>query len=110
MLKALLGLIAGIAAGCIFPLAMTGAYTKIFSVVLFVAIDSVFGGLRAMLNSHFDDTVLITGFAINAAFAAFLVVLGDNIGLDLYYVALLVFGFRIFKNLAGLRRHLLKKI
>lgn len=91
-----------------FPLTVTGAYTKLFSVVLLVALDSVFGGMRAHVNNYFSDTVFITGFAINALFAAFLVALGDNISLDLYYVALLVFGFRIFKNLAGLRRHLLK--
>ena len=41
--------------------------------------------------------------------AAFLVFVGDRLGIDLYYVALLTFGFRIFKNLAILRRHLLKK-
>lgn len=110
MLKAIIGLAAGIAAGCLCPLTITGAYTKLFSVVLLVALDSMFGGLRAAFNNHFSDTVFITGFAINALFAAFLVILGDNIALDLYYVALLVFGFRIFKNLAGLRRHLLKKI
>ena len=45
--------------------------------------------------------MIITGGAI-----AFI---GDKLGIDLYYVALLVFGFRIFKNLAGLRRHLLSK-
>lgn len=110
MLKSLIGLLLGIAAGCLCPLTITGAYMKLFSVVLVVALDSVFGGLRASFTRQFSDTVFITGFATNALFAAFLVVLGDNIGVDLYYVALLVFGFRIFKNLAGLRRHLLKKI
>ena len=108
MLKPLLGLIVGIIAGCLFPLDLTGEYTKLFSVVLLVALDSVFGGLRAAVNEHFSDTVFITGFLTNALFAAFLVFVGDRLGIDLYYVALLVFGFRIFKNLAGLRRHWLK--
>ena len=41
--------------------------------------------------------------------AALLVFIGDRLGIDLYYVALLAFGFRIFKNLAILRRCLLRK-
>ena len=108
MVKPLTGLIFGVIAGCLFPLDLTGEYTKLFSVVLLVALDSVFGGLRAAVNEHFSDTVFITGFLTNALFAAFLVFVGDRLGIDLYYVALLVFGFRIFKNLAELRRHWLK--
>ncbi len=108
MVKPLIGLLIGIVLGALMPLDFTGPYTKLFSVVLLVALDSVFGGLRASVNAHFNDTVLITGFLTNALFAAFLVFVGDKLGIDLYYVALLVFGFRIFKNLAGLRRHLLK--
>ena len=108
MLKPLIGLLIGIVLGTLTPLDFAGAYTKMFSVVLLVALDSVFGGLRAAVNAHFSDTVFITGFLTNALFAAFLVFVGDRLGIDLYYVALLVFGFRIFKNLAGLRRHVLK--
>lgn len=110
MTKALIGLILGIVLGCLCPITITGAYTKLFSVVLLVALDAIFGGLRAAVNDKFSDTVFITGFITNALFAAFLVFLGDSLGLDLYYVALLVFGFRIFKNLAGLRRQLLKNL
>lgn len=110
MTKVLIGLAIGIALGYLYPITITAAYTKLFSVVLLVALDSLFGGLKAAFNAHFSDTVFITGFIANALFAAFLVFLGDNLGIDLYYVALLVFGFRIFKNLAGLRRHLLKNL
>lgn len=110
MTKALIGLILGIVLGCLCPITITGAYTKLFSVVLLVALDAIFGGLRAAVNDKFSDTVFITGFITNALFAAFLIFLGDSLGLDLYYVALLVFGFRIFKNLAGLRRQLLKNL
>ncbi|MBR4384737.1 MAG: small basic family protein [Selenomonadaceae bacterium] len=108
MAKPVIGLIFGIIAGSFFPLDIMGAYTKLFSVVLLVALDSVFGGLRASVNKNFSDMVFISGFLTNALFAAFLVFVGDRLGIDLYYGALLVFGFRIFKNLAGLRRHLLK--
>jgi len=110
MTKLFLGLASGIALGCLCPVTIGSAYTKLFSVVLLVALDSLFGGLCAAVNARFSDTVFITGLLTNALFAAFLVVFGDNLGIDLYYVALLAFGFGIFKNLARLRRHLLKNL
>ena len=110
MIKVVLGLLIGILIGCFSPTVIFGDYTKLFSVVLLVALDSVFGGLRASVNEYFSDAIFITGFLTNSIFAVFLVYVGDHLEIDLYYVALLVFGFRIFKNLAGLRRRLLKKI
>ena len=50
----------------------------------------------------------MTGFFSNTLLAAALVFIGDRLGIDLYYVALLAFGFRMFKNLAMLRRYLLR--
>lgn len=110
MILPVLGLLAGLFLGYIFPIALFPlAYTKLFSVALLASLDSVFGGLRAAVNGNFDNTVFISGFFSNSVMAAFLVYVGDHLGIDLYYVALLTFGFRIFKNLAILRRHLLKK-
>ena len=40
---------------------------------------------------------------------SFLVYIGDRLGIDLYYVALLAFGLRVFQNLAILRRHFFEK-
>lgn len=108
MTKALIGFVAGVTLGGLCPITIPAACNKLFSVVLLVAFDSVFGGLRAAFHARFNDAVFISGFITNATFATFLVFLGDRLALDLYYVVLLVFGLRIFKNLAGLRRHLLK--
>jgi len=104
-----LGLVLGFAIGYVFPVVIPFAYAKLFSVALLASLDSVFGGLRAAFSGHFDNTVFISGFFTNALLAAFLVFVGDRLGIDLYYVALLTFGLRIFKNLAILRRHFLKK-
>jgi len=109
MILPVLGLILGFALGYVFPVIIPVAYAKLFSVALLASLDSVFGGLLAAINGNFDNTVFISGFFTNALLAAFLVFVGDRLGIDLYYVALLTFGFRIFKNLAILRRHLLKK-
>jgi small basic protein len=39
--------------------------------------------------------------------AVLLTFVGDQLGLDLYLVALITFGLRIFQNVALIRRHFL---
>lgn len=109
MILPILGLVVGLVLGYYCPFLIPIAYAKLSSVALLACLDSVFGGLRAGVSGRFANKVFISGFFINALFAAFLVYIGDHLGIDLYYVALLAFGFRIFKNLAILRRHFLKR-
>lgn len=104
IVSVLLGLVIGYSS----PLVIPVAYSKIFSVALVAALDAAFGGLRAVVSERFDKRVFVTGFFSNTLLAAVLVFIGDRLGIDLYYVALLAFGFRMFKNLAMLRRYLLR--
>ena len=104
IVSVLLGLVIGYSS----PLVIPVAYSKIFSVTLVAALDAAFGGLRAVVSERFDKRVFVTGFFSNTLLAAALVFIGDRLGIDLYYVALLAFGFRMFKNLAMLRRYLLR--
>ena len=104
IVSVLLGLVIGYSSQLVIPV----AYSKIFSVALVAALDAAFGGLRAVVSERFDKRVFVTGFFSNTLLAAALVFIGDRLGIDLYYVALLAFGFRMFKNLAMLRRYLLR--
>ena len=104
IVSVLLGLVIGYSS----PLVIPVAYSKIFSVALVAALDAAIGGLRAVVSERFDKRVFVTGFFSNTLLAAALVFIGDRLGIDLYYVALLAFGFRMFKNLAMLRRYLLR--
>lgn len=109
MLLPIAGLIIGMGIGLVFPVSIPQQYSLFMSVALLASLDSVFGGLRAGIEEKFDNTVFITGFFTNALLAAGLVYIGDRLGIDLYYVALLAFGLRIFQNLAIIRRYFLKK-
>ena len=104
-----IGLAVGLIIGVLFPIRVPVEYTLYMSVALLASLDSVFGGLRAGAEEKFDNTVFVTGFFTNALLAAILVYVGDRLGIDLYYVALLAFGLRIFQNLAIIRRYFLKK-
>lgn len=106
---AVLGLAFGIALGLNLPVTIPQAYAKYMSVAALAAMDSVFGGIRAALEDHYDNRVFITGFFSNALLAAGLAFIGERLGIDLYLAAVVAFGVRLFQNLAIIRRHLLKK-
>ena len=109
MILAVFGIIIGIIIGTLFPINVPVEYAKFMSVALLASLDSVFGGLRAGIYENFDNTIFISGFFTNALLAAGLVYMGERLGIDLYYVASLAFGLRIFQNLAIIRRYFLKK-
>ena len=109
MMLPIVGVLLGIAIGLLFPLSMPVEFGKFLAVALLASLDSVFGGLRSALEEKFDNAVFISGFFVNALLAVVLVFVGDRLGIDLYYVASLAFGLRIFQNLAIIRRFFLKK-
>ena len=109
MMLPIVGVLLGIAIGLLFPLSMPVEYGKFLAVALLASLDSVFGGVRSALEEKFDNAVFISGFFVNALLAVVLVFVGDRLGIDLYYVASLAFGLRIFQNLAIIRRFFLKK-
>lgn len=103
------GLVLGVAIGIISPFDVPVSYAKYTSVALLAALDSVFGGTRAAIERTFQLSIFITGFFSNSLLAAVLVFLGNAVGIDLYYVALISFGLRLFQNTAAIRRLLLTK-
>lgn len=105
----IIGVIIGILIGLFFPIKLPVEYSKYLSVALLASLDSVFGGIRAAMEEKFDNTVFITGFFFNAVLAVMLVFIGERLGMDMYYVASLAFGLRIFQNLAIIRRYIIKK-
>ena len=109
MMLPIFSVLAGIVIGLFFPASMPVEYGKFLAVALLASLDSVFGGLRSVMEEKFDNTVFISGFFVNALLAVILVFVGERLGIDLYYVASLAFGLRIFQNLAIIRRFFLKK-
>lgn len=103
----LAALVAGVLLGASIPLQIPIFYGRYLSVALLAALDSSFGGLRAGLEGKYDNTVFITGFFLNALLAAGLTYVGDRLGVELYFAALVAFGIRIFNNLGALRHLLL---
>jgi len=74
------------------------------------ALDAVFGGVRARLDGIFDDKQFVVSFVSNVLVAAFIVFLGDQLGVggQLSVSVVVVLGVRIFSNVAAIRRHLFR--
>lgn len=79
-------------------------------IAVIAALDAVFGAVRALLDGIFDDKVFVVSFLSNVLVAAFIVFLGDQLGVgsQLTTGVVVVLGLRIFSNVASIRRHLFR--
>lgn len=95
------------------------ALARYTAVAVLAGLDTILGGMRARLTNQFDDVIFVTGFFANALLAGGLVILGERLGLEtgfgdervsaMLIAAAVVFGARIFNNLAALRRILIER-
>ena len=107
MLLPLAGLLVGVLLGLLLQVDVSFEFARYSAVAIVAALDSVLGAVRAELDGVYDNRIFITGFVTNALVAVLLTFIGDRLGLDLYLVALITFGPRIFQNVALIRRHFL---
>ena len=100
---AILGILVGLNA----PVQIPPGYARYTAVMILAALDSIFGAIKAWLNGNFENRVFISGLLVNSVVAGALTYLGDKLGVELYFAAIVAFGVRIFDNIAVIRRHLL---
>jgi small basic protein len=105
VLLPIVGLLVGIAAGWFLNVNVSFELSRYSAVAILAALDSVLGAVRAELDGTYNNRIFISGFVTNAIVAVILTFIGDRLSLDLYLVALINFGFRIFNNVALIRRH-----
>lgn len=106
----LVGILAGILIGLIMPFKLPVEMSSYLSIAILAALDTVFGGIRAMMEDHFQMDVFLTGFFGNALLAAGLAYMGDRLNVPIYLAAIFAFGTRLFHNFAAIRRYLLEKL
>jgi len=107
VLLPLAGLLVGILLGLVLNVNVGFELSRYSAVAILAALDSVLGAVRAELEGVYDNRIFVSGFVVNAVVAVLLTFIGDRLGLDLYLVALITFGLRIFQNVALIRRHYL---
>ena len=107
---AVIALAAGVAAGIFLHPGVPPELLPYLPIAVVAALDAVFGGVRAKLDGIFDDKQFVVSFVSNVLVAAFIVFLGDKLGVggQLSTGVVVVLGVRIFGNVAAIRRHLFK--
>ena len=107
---AVLALVAGVIAGVVLQPTVPLLLQPYLPIAVVAALDAVFGGVRATLDGVFDDKQFVISFISNVLVAAFIVYLGDQLGVggQLSTGVVVVLGVRIFGNVAAIRRHVFK--
>ena len=103
---ALLGLLLGAVLAIILQPTVPQELSRYVVMAVVAAIDSSLGGMRAFLERTFNDRIFVIAFLINAALAVGLIWVGDQLGADLATAIVVVFGVRIFQNVAAIRRRI----
>lgn len=109
ILAVLIGLGAGVALGLVLNIGYPVEYSFYITMALLAALDSIFGAVKSQMQGKYNTLIFLSGFVTNALLAAFLAFLGDKLGIPLYYAAILVFGGRLFNNIAVIRRLLIER-
>lgn len=103
MLIVVSALVGGVLALLLEP-TISAEQARYLAVAVIAAVDAALGGVRAHLEKTFSDRVFVVAFVANASAAAAFVWFGDQLGVDLVTAVAVVFGVRIFQNLAAIRR------
>jgi small basic protein len=101
---AIVGLVVGALVALVLRPSVPADASRYVAMAVVAAIDSSFGGVRTYLERTFNDRIFVIAFISNAALAIGLVWVGDQLGVDLTTAIVVVFGVRIFQNLAAIRR------
>ncbi|MCL2596002.1 MAG: small basic family protein, partial [Promicromonosporaceae bacterium] len=75
-----IGLVIGVVAGLLLQPTVPVGLQPYLPIAVVAALDALFGGFRAMLDDLFDDKVFLVSFLSNVLVAAFIVFLGDQLG------------------------------
>ncbi len=100
----IIAVLVGILLGILLPYNLNSSMLSYLAVALIAALDSVFGGLLANLNKRFNINVFIIGLVSNAILGIFLTFIGNILGISLSFAVIVVFGVRMFNNMAAIRR------
>jgi small basic protein len=107
---ALIGLIIGVVAGLVLEPTVPTWFEPYLPIAVIAALDAVVGATRALLDGVFRDRVFVISFLSNVLVAAFIVWIGDllGVGSQMSTGVVVVLTMRIFANAAAIRRHILK--
>ena len=104
----ILGCVIGAILGSFAPV-IPYTYSSYLSIAIVAALDTVFGGIASVVKGNFDLKIFLSGFFGNSILSIALTFLGEQLNVDIYLAAIVVFVGRMFTNLAIIRRYYIDK-
>lgn len=74
------------------------------------AFDSVIGAIASSSQNRYSMKIFVSGFFTNALIAIAFTMFGESLDVDIFLAAIFVFVYRIFNNLAAIRRFMLDEV
>ena len=98
-----IAILLGVSLGVFVPIDLPVGLQQYTAIGIAAALDSVFGGALAHMENKFNNKMFYSGFFFNTLLAVIFTMLGDRLGVNLMFAAIVVFGTRIFNNLSRMR-------
>lgn len=105
----IIGCLVGIALAIGLNITIPPEYSVYSAAVILVIFDAVFEAVAAVIEKKFKLNILAANVIFNSFAVLLLVYIGNLIGLELIFAAIVVFGARILKKFSIIRRFLLNK-
>lgn len=109
ILSIIIGCVAGACVGFFAP-TIPYEYSKYTAVAIMAAFDSVIGAVASIQQKNFNMKIFVSGFFINAFIAIVFTMFGERLDVDISLAAIFVFVYRIFNNLAIIRRNIVTRL
>ena len=106
----LLGLLTGVVIGLSFSISVPADYARYTGMAILAAMDSILGAVSAEVDGRYENDIFVAGLFTNMLLAGTLTYLGDRLGVELYFAAIVAFWARMFNNLAIVRRHFVGRL
>lgn len=107
---ALVALLVGVVAGLLLEPSLPAGLAPYLPVIVVAALDTVLEGILTRFEGGYRESEFLVAFLTNTLLAALVVWVGDRLGApDLRIGVIVVFGVRMFQNLAAIRSHIFRE-
>lgn len=104
------GLLVGILLANSFSLTITEDLSVFVAVGLIITLDLLVEGTSQYLSGKFSLRSMLLTYLFNLLFAYFLLTIGNLMRIDLYIALFIVFGIKLFSNLAYISQKFFSKL
>lgn len=106
----LIGLVLGIGLASNMNLSITEEFSVFVAVGLIITLDLLVEGTSQYLGNKFSLRSMLLTYGFNLLFAYFLLTIGNLMRVDLYIALFIVFGIKLFSNLAYISQKFFSKL